>query len=50
MVNPLNVGTNHKPKGGTMATAHQIHYLYGSFSLLLIILFGVVAWGMIALG
>ncbi len=32
-----------------MATAHQIHYLYGSFSLLLIILFGLVAWGMIAL-
>ena len=32
-----------------MATAHQIYYLYGSFSLLLIILFGIVTWGMIAL-
>jgi len=32
-----------------MATAHQIQYLFGTYSVLLIILLGVTAWGMIAL-
>jgi hypothetical protein len=49
MVNSLNVGIHQQQREEHMATAHQIHYLYGSFSLLLIILFGLVAWGMIAL-
>jgi hypothetical protein len=32
-----------------MATAYEIQYLYGTFSLLLIILLGVTGWGMIVL-
>lgn len=49
MVNPLNVGKINNMREEHMATAHQIHYLFGSFSLLLIIFFGLIAWGMIAL-
>lgn len=40
---------NPEIKGGTMATAHQIHRMYGAFAFMLIILLGVTAWGMIAL-
>ncbi len=32
-----------------MATAYQMQYLFGTFSVLLIILMVVTAWGMMAL-
>jgi hypothetical protein len=48
MVNLLNAGKNNN-REEHMPTAHRINYLYGSFSLLMIILFGLIAWGMIAL-
>lgn len=32
-----------------MATAYEMQYLYGTFSVMLIILLGVTGWGMIAL-
>ena len=48
MVNAPHVGIE-KFREEHMATAHQIQYLYGTFSIMLIILLGVTAWGMIAL-
>lgn len=47
MLNALNVGINEN-REEHMATAHRINYLYGAFSVMLIILLGVTAWGMIA--
>ena len=32
-----------------MATAYEIQYLYGTFSVMLIILLAVTGWGMITL-
>jgi len=32
-----------------MATAHQIQYLFGTFSIMLIILLCVMGWGMIVM-